>query len=448
MESNATAAIILAAGKGTRMRSSTPKILHEIARRPMLGHVMRAARAAGCSPLAVVTGADMPAVGDYARSVQPGCLLAQQTQPLGTAHAVLAAREALRDHSGNLVVLFGDSPLIQPDTIARLMSTLSKDPHCAAAVLGFEAAAPGGYGRLVMTDGVLQRIVEAKDATDAERAITTCNAGIMALRGNLVWEMLEQIAPHNTQGEYYLTDIIAPAKALGYQCRVVMGDAGEALGVNSRAQLAEVEAVCQQRLREQAMAAGVTLIAPETVYLAADTELGEDVTIEPHVIFGPRVAVADGAVIRSFSHIEGAVIGHRAVIGPFARLRPGSNIGDDSKIGNFVEIKKAQIEADVKISHLSYIGDAHVGEGSNIGAGTITCNYDGYQKYHTEIGAEVFIGSNTALVAPVVVGAGAYVGAGSVVTDDVAPDALAIARSRQSYKAEWAKNFRGRMEQE
>jgi bifunctional UDP-N-acetylglucosamine pyrophosphorylase/glucosamine-1-phosphate N-acetyltransferase len=445
-ESNSTAAIILAAGKGTRMRSTLPKVLHEVARQPMLAHVMQAAAAAGCDSLTVITGPAMPEVGNCAQAVNPNSRIAIQQEALGTGHAVMAARETLRDHDGNLVVLFGDSPLIQAETISMLIDMLAKDPRCAVAVLGFETSEPGAYGRLVIQNGELARIIEAKDAKPEELAITACNAGIMAIRGNLAWDMLEQIAPHNAQGEYYLTDIIDVARRLGYRCLAMMGPAEEALGVNSRAQLAEIEAIFQNRLRRRALDEGVTMIAPETVFLAADTEFGTDVLIEPNVVFGPNVVVGDGVEIRAFSHLEGAVIGDRALIGPFARLRPGSNIGEECKIGNFVEIKKAQIERDVKISHLSYIGDAHVGENSNIGAGTITCNYDGYKKYHTEIGQDVFIGSNSALVAPIVIGSGAYVGAGSVVTENVAPDSLAVARSRQSFKSEWAKNFRARME--
>lgn len=446
-ESNHNAAIILAAGKGTRMKSDTPKVLHPVACRPMLGHVMRTAKQAGCATQAVVTSPDMPMVDAYVHSVDEGVMIAHQSEQLGTGHAVLAAREALKDHKGNVVVLFGDSPLITAPTIESMLRTLSKDPKLAVVVFGFQVDHPPAYGRLMMDDDRnLHAIVEAKDATPEQLAVTWCNSGVMAIRGSLIWDLLEQIGSDNAQGEYYLTDIVAVARRMGYQCRVAEGDAQEALGVNSRSQLAEVEALIQQRLRTAAMDEGVSMIDPTSVFLAADTRLGRDVTIQPNVFFGPGVAVGDGVEIRAHSHIEGTVIGNHAVIGPFARLRPGSNIGADCKIGNFVEIKKADIQEGAKISHLSYIGDAYVGEAANIGAGTITCNYDGYKKYHTEIGRDVFIGSNSALVAPVVIGSGAYVGAGSVVTEDVKADSLSLARSRQSHKDEWATNFRQRME--
>lgn len=439
------AAIILAAGRGTRMRSDTPKVLHRIASAPMLAHVMHAASDAGCEPLVVVSAPDMPEVAATAQHVNPDCRIAIQHKQQGTAHAVLAAKMSLADHMGNVLVLFGDSPLMTSDTFARMQEMLSRNPSLAVVVLGFYTDFPPAYGRLILDDhGALQRIVEAKDATPDELEIGWCNSGVMAIRGSLVWDFLEQIGNDNAQGEYYLTDVVAVARKLGYSCAVCEGDADEVLGVNSRAQLADAEAILQDRLRTRAMEQGATLVAPETVYFAADTELGRDVLIEPNVFFGPNVTVGDNVHIKAFSHIEGAVIGNGASVGPFARLRPGSGIGEDVKIGNFVEIKKAQIEKGAKISHLSYIGDAHVGEEANIGAGTITCNYDGYKKYHTEIGREVFIGSNSALVAPVVIGAGAYVGAGSVVTDNVEADALALSRTRQTQKDEWAKNFRKR----
>ena len=448
-ESNATAAIILAAGKGTRMKSDMPKVLHAIASQPMLGHVMKAAADAGCAPLLVVTAPDMDEVIDYAKTVDEECLIAIQSEQLGTGHAVLSAKDELQDCEQNLIVLFGDSPLITPETINRMEMALSKDSRLAVVVLGFTCDEPPAYGRLIMNDKQeVMRIVEARDATLEELAITWYNAGVMAIRGSLAWSLLESIDCNNAQGEYYLTEIIEIARSMGYNCKMVEGTAEEALGVNSREQLADVERIMQHRLRAAAMEGGVTMTDPETVYLAADTEFGYDVTIEPHVVFGPAVVVGDGAEIRAFSHIEGAVIGDYAMVGPFARIRPGTNIGTECKIGNFVELKKANVEHGAKISHLSYIGDANVGEEANIGAGTITCNYDGYKKYHTEIGRDVFIGSNSALVAPVVIGAGAYVGAGSVVTEDVPADSLAVARARQSEKVDWAKDFRARMEEE
>ncbi len=443
-----TAAIILAAGRGTRMRSDIPKVLHPVASVPMLAHVMDAAKAAACAPLVVVSAPDMPEVAAVARARDSHCRIALQATQQGTAHAVLAAKDSLADHTGNVLVLFGDSPLMMPDTFIRMQEMLSRNPALAVVVLGFYTDYPPAYGRLILDEtGTLHRIVEAKDATPDELAIGWCNSGVMAIRGSLVWELLEQIGSNNAQGEYYLTDIVAVARKLGYQCAVCEGAQDEVLGVNSRAQLADAEAILQDRLRLRAMEQGATLIAPETVYLCADTELGHDVLIEPNVFIGPNVVIGDKVHIKAFSHIEGTVIGNGASVGPFARLRPGTGVGEDVKIGNFVEIKKAQIEKGAKISHLSYIGDAHVGEDANIGAGTITCNYDGYKKYHTEIGRDVFIGSNSALVAPVVIGAGAYVGAGSVVTENVEADALAISRSRQTHKDEWAKNFRKKMDE-
>lgn len=448
-ESNGTAAIILAAGKGTRMKSDLPKVMHQIACQPMLGHVMKAAADAGCAPLVIVTAPDMDDVADYAKTVDDACLIAIQNEQLGTGHAVLNAKDELCEHDGNVIVLFGDSPLITADTINHMEMALSKDPRCAVVVLGFTCDVPPAYGRLVMNEKrEVLRIVEARDASPEELAITWYNAGVMAIRGSLVWSLLESIGCENAQGEYYLTDIIEIARSMGYGCKMVQGTPEEALGVNSRTQLAHVEHILQTRLRNAAMESGVTMIAPETVFMAADTEFGYDVTIQPHVFFGPAVVVGDGAEIRAFSHIEGTVIGDYAMVGPYARIRPGTNIGTECKIGNFVELKKATIEHGAKISHLSYIGDANVGEEANIGAGTITCNYDGYKKYHTEIGRDVFIGSNSALVAPVVIGAGAYVGAGSVVTEDVPADSLAVARARQSGKEDWAKDFRARMEED
>lgn len=446
-ESNPTTAIILAAGKGTRMQSDMPKVLHKVARKPMLGHVMAAASAAGCSPLLVVTAPDMKEVADYAKTQDETCQIAIQREQLGTGHAVLAAQEIAAKNDHNLLILFGDSPLVLPETLERLQREISKNPKVGVAVLGFETPPNNAYGRLVINDtNELDAIVEVRDATPEQKQIRWCNSGVMAIRGGVGWEMLERISNENHQGEFYLTDIIAIARSMGFVCRMVEGSSAEAIGVNSRADQAAAEAAMQQRLRAKAMAQGVSMIAPETVFLCADTEFGYDVSIEPNVIIGEQVVIGDGVEIRAFSHIEGAVIGDYSMVGPFARIRPGTNIGVDCKIGNFVELKKAEIEHGAKISHLSYIGDAHVGENANIGAGTITCNYDGYKKYHTEIGRDVFIGSNSALVAPVVVGDGAYVGAGSVVTQDVSANSLAVARSRQSQKDEWATDFRKRME--
>jgi bifunctional UDP-N-acetylglucosamine pyrophosphorylase/glucosamine-1-phosphate N-acetyltransferase len=439
-------AIILAAGKGTRMKSALPKVLHPIANEPMLGHVMHAAKAAGCEHQVIVTSPDMSEVANYAVSADEGVRIVHQAEQLGTGHAVMAAKETLQGHDENVIVLFADSPLILPETIEAMQRQLSKNPKLAVVVLGFDEPNPPAYGRLVLApDGELLEIVEDKDATPEQLEITLCNAGVMAIRGHLLWEMCSHLTNDNAQGEYYLTDLVAIARHMGYACAVYAGDATEALGVNSRAQLAQVEAIMQNRLREAAMAQGVTMTDPSSVFLSADTQFGQDVTLQPNVFFGAGVAVGDNVEIRANSHIEGAVIGDGAVVGPFARLRPGANIGAGCKIGNFVEIKKAQLEAGAKVSHLSYIGDAHIGENANIGAGTITCNYDGYKKYHTEIGADVFIGSNSALVAPISIGDGAIVGAGSVITEDVKPDALALARGRQSQKDDWAEAFKARM---
>jgi len=438
-----TAAIILAAGKGTRMKSELPKVMHKIAGRAMVGHVMHTALDAGLSPLTLVVAPGMHEVRSYASSVDETVSFAVQEEQLGTGHAVLSAKSALKGFDGNLLVLYGDTPLITSETITGLLETLAQDAKCAVAVLGFTPHDPAEYGRLVLAeDGTLERIVEARDATTSEKHITLCNSGVIALRGNVAWGLLEQIENKNKKGEYYLTDVVAIARSAGFVARAVEGHVAEVLGVNSRVELAQAEAAIQQKLRTKHMEDGVTLLAPETVYFSADTRLGQDVIIQPNVFFGTDVVVGDNVTIRASSHIEGTVIGDGATIGPFARLRPGTSIGENAKIGNFVEIKKSEIEAGAKISHLSYIGDASVGEEANIGAGTITCNYDGYQKYRTVIGRDAFIGSNTALVAPVKVGAGAIVAAGSVITEDIDADALGLARTRQEQKQDWAKTFR------
>lgn len=437
-----TAAIILAAGKGTRMKSALPKVMHPIGNQPMLQHVLAAADAAGLSPLTLVIAPGMHQVASVGSSFGD-VRTATQTEQLGTGHAVLSAKEALEGFEGNLVVLYGDTPLIRPETITRLLDALNKDPRCAVAVLGFTPENPSEYGRLVVDKkGALTRIVEAKDATPEQAKITLCNSGVIALRGNMAWELLESITNTNAKGEYYLTDVVEKAIAAGLSACAVEGDAMEVLGVNSRVELAIADSAFQQRMRRQMMLSGVTLLSPETIYFSADTEIAPDVVVEPGVFFGPRVVIGSGAHIKAYSHIEGSVIGEGAVVGPFARLRPGTNLGENVKIGNFVELKKSEIEAGAKISHLSYIGDAHVGEDANIGAGTITCNYDGYNKHRTIIGRDVFVGSNTALVAPLSIGDGAMVAAGSVITENIEADALALARTRQEQKADWAKAFR------
>ncbi len=433
-------AIVLAAGEGTRMRASLPKVLHEIGSRPLIAHVLAAANAAGCGETAVVIGPDHDAVEALTRKLAPYAQVFRQNERRGTAHAVLMARDAIARGADEIVVMFADTPLVRPQTLAALRGALSDG--AAVAVLGFQAADPAGYGRLLTKGDDLIAIREERDASEAERAISFCNAGLMALSGGHALAILDKVGNANAKGEYYLTDAVAIAREMGLKAVAIETSEDDVRGINTKAQLAEAEAVLQQRLRAAAMEAGVTLIAPETVFLAADTKLGKDVTIEPNVVFGPGVTVEDGATIRSFSHLEGAHVGKGARVGPFARLRPGADLGTDVHIGNFVEVKAATIEAGAKANHLAYIGDARVGEGANIGAGTITCNYDGVAKHHTDIGKGAFIGSNSALVAPVKVGDGAYVGTGTVVTKNVPPDALAVSRVPQTIKEGWAKRLR------
>lgn len=438
-----TAAIILAAGKGTRMKSQLPKVLHPIGNQPMVRHVLATAGDAGLDPLVLVIAPGMHKVASVGADFSEEVKSATQHEQLGTANAVLAAKETLGDFEGNLVVLYGDTPLIRPETISNLLAALHKDARCAVAVLGFTPEDAGDYGRLVVdNNGALVAIVEAKDATAEQKKIRLCNSGVIALRGGMAWDLLERVDNKNAKGEYYLTDVVAIAVAQGLKAMAVEADAAEVLGVNSRVDLAVADAVFQSRKRHEAMLNGATLQAPDTVYFSADTELAADVVVEPNVYFGPRVVVGSGAHIKAFSHLEGSVIGDHSVVGPFARLRPGTNLGEHVKVGNFVEIKKSEIEHGAKISHLSYIGDASIGAEANIGAGTITCNYDGYNKYRTVVGRDAFIGSNTALVAPVTVGAGAIIAAGSVITEDIEANALALARTRQEQKADWAKTFR------
>ncbi len=440
------AAVILAAGQGTRMRSARPKVLHEVAGRPMIGHLLAMLDGLAFDRAVVVVGKGMDAV---AAAVAPA-RTAVQDPPQGTGDAVCAARAALEGFAGDVVVLFGDTPLLTPATVERMVEARRGPGDPAVAVLGFRPADPSAYGRLVIgPDGALERIVEAKDATEAERAIGLCNAGIMAIDGARLFDLLDRVGNANAKGEYYLTDIVGLAREAGWRCVTVEAeDADEVMGVNSRADLAVAEAAMQKRLRAAAMDAGVTMVDPATVYLSTDTRFGRDVTIGPHVIFGKGVTVADNVEIRAFCHIDGASIGPGCLVGPFARLRPGARLEHDVHVGNFVEVKEAVLEAGAKANHLTYIGDAHVGAGANIGAGTITCNYDGFFKSRTEIGAGAFIGSNTALVAPVRVGDGAIVGAGSVITRDVAPDSLAVERSEQTERAGWAARFRSRKKSE
>jgi bifunctional UDP-N-acetylglucosamine pyrophosphorylase/glucosamine-1-phosphate N-acetyltransferase len=432
--------IVLAAGEGTRMRSTMPKVLHAIGGRTLLAHVLTAATGAGGAEIAVVVGPDHDAVAAEAKRVAPQADVFQQRERLGTAHAVLSARAAIERKPDDILVMFGDTPLIRSETLAALRKALADG--AAVAVLGFTPADPAGYGRLVMKGGELLAIREERDANVEERAIGFCNGGLMALAGAHALTILDSIGNANAKGEYYLTDAVAIARNMGLKAVAIETSEDDVRGINTKAQLAEAEAVLQQRLRNAALDAGVTMVAPETVFLSTDTRFGKDVTIEPNVVFGPGVSVDDGALIRSFSHLEGARVGKGARVGPFARLRPGAELGRDVHIGNFVEVKAAQIEAGAKANHLAYIGDARVGEGANVGAGTITCNYDGVSKYRTDIGKGAFIGSNSALVAPVKIGDGAYIGSGSVVTKDVPADSLAIARGQQTVKEGWVKRLR------
>jgi len=435
-------AVVLAAGEGTRMKSARPKALHEIAGRSMLAHVLQAARGAGAQALAVVVGPDREDVADEARKVASDASVYVQQRRLGTAHAVLAAREEIAKGFDDVVIVYSDSPLLRAETLKALRVPVAGG--AAVASLGFVAGDPTGYGRLVKRGEKLIAIREEKDASAAEKTINLCNAGPMALAGATALEILTRIGAHNAQGEFYLTDAVAIACDLGLTASVELAAEGEVMGVNDRAQLAAAEAEMQKRLREKAMREGATLIAPETVFLSEDAKIGRDVTIEPHVVIGKGVEIGDGAVIHSFSHLEGAKVGPNASIGPFARLRPGAEVRRRAKIGNFVEVKNSVVEEGAKANHLAYIGDARIGADANIGAGAITCNYDGFDKHRTEIGAGAFIGSNSSLVAPVKVGAGAYVGSGSVVTEDVEKDALALGRGRQVVKPGWAQDFRAK----
>ncbi len=423
------------------MRSRKPKVLHEVAGRSMVAHVVATVLAAGADSIALVVGPDREDVAAAARAIAPSAEVFVQTERLGTAHAVLAARAALERGYHDVLVAFADTPLVQAETFGLLRAALAEGATVAA--LGFEAARPDGYGRLlVAADGSLAAIREHKDATEAERATRLCNAGLMALAGGEALSLLDSVTPQNAQKEYYLTDVVALARARGLRTAFRVAPEEEVQGVNDRVQLAAVEAVAQKRLREAVMRAGATLIAPETVHLSMDTRLGRDVVIEPHVVFGRGVEIADDVVVRAFSHLEGAKVSAGATIGPFARLRPGATLGQGAHIGNFVEIKASSIGDGAKVNHLAYIGDASVGAAVNIGAGTITCNYDGFGKYRTDIGAGAFVGTNSSLVAPVKIGAGAYIGSGSVITEDVAPDALALGRGRQVEKPGWAAQFR------
>ena len=433
-------AIVLAAGEGTRMRSALPKVLHPLGGRPLIEHVLDAIGHAGASEIAVVVGPNHDAILALVHERLPKAHIFTQSERLGTAHAVLAARQAIARKQDDILVLFADTPLVRTETLKKLRDALVQG--AAVAVLGFTPADPTGYGRLVMRGGELIAIREERDANAEERKIGFCNGGLMALAGEHALAMLERIGNSNAKGEFYLTDAVAIARDMGLKALAIETGEDDVRGINTKAQLAQAEAVLQDRLRAAALEAGVTMTAPQTVFLSADTKFGRDVTIEPNVVFGPGVTVEDGALIRSFSHLEGAHVGKGARVGPYARLRPGAELGQDVHIGNFVEVKAAQIEAGAKANHLAYIGDARVGAGANIGAGTITCNYDGIAKHRTDIGAGAFIGSNSSLVAPVKIGDGAYVGSGSVVTTNVPAGALAVARAAQTVKEGWAKRLR------
>ncbi|MET3759981.1 bifunctional UDP-N-acetylglucosamine pyrophosphorylase/glucosamine-1-phosphate N-acetyltransferase [Sphingomonas sp. UYEF23] len=425
------------------MKSDLHKVLHPIAGRPMLLHLAASVAALTPARTVVVTGAGREQVE---AAVSPlGIATAPQADQLGTGHAVAQAEAALAGFDGDVLILYGDVPLVSSQTMQAMLDRLNTDDAPVAVVLGFRPADAGAYGRIIAEDGVIAKMVEFKDATPAERAVDLCNSGLMAVRSADLFALLARVGNYNAAGEYYLPDIVMLAAVDGRRSAVIETDAFEVAGVNSRGELAGVEASWQAQRRAQAMADGATLIAPETVWFAHDTVIGRDVVIEPNVVFGPGVTVGDGALLHAFSHIEGAQIGAKAEVGPFARLRPGAVMGEKSKIGNFVEMKKAVLGAGAKASHLTYLGDAEVGAGANIGAGTITCNYDGFFKYKTIIGEGAFIGSNSALVAPVTIGAGAIVGAGSVITADVEADALALVRPQQVSKPGWAKRFRDAM---
>jgi len=423
-----TALVILAAGKGTRMRSDLPKVLHEIAGAPLLAHAMRAGAALEPERMVVVAGHGACQVEAAARDWDDRASIAIQAEQQGTAHAVAQARPALEGFSGDAIVLYGDTPFIRPETLERMAEARKS---ADIVVLGFRTADPGRYGRLVTEGDTLERIVEFKDATEAERAIDLCNSGVVAADAETLFSLIEAVGNDNASGEYYLTDIVGLARARGLSARHVECDESETMGINSRAELAVAEAAFQARARAELLELGVTMTAPETVYLSHDTVIGRDAMIEPHVVFGPGVTVETGATIRAFSHLEGCHVGRGSVVGPYARLRPGAELAEDVRIGNFVEVKNALIGEGAKANHLTYLGDADVGAGANIGAGTVTCNYDGVMKHRTVIGEGAFIGSDTMLVAPVTVGAGALTGSGSVITRDVPADALAIARPEQ-----------------
>jgi bifunctional UDP-N-acetylglucosamine pyrophosphorylase / glucosamine-1-phosphate N-acetyltransferase len=434
--------VILAAGQGTRMNSDLPKVLHTLAGSPLLHHAMQAGRALEPLQTVVVAGHGAEAVTKAALAYDEDAVVVLQHEQLGTAHAVAQAAPVLSDMSGDIVILYGDTPLIRPETLEALREARARH---AVVVLGFHAADPGRYGRLITDGDELHRIVEFKDATPEERAITLCNSGLICAEGKLLFELVAQVGNDNAAGEYYLPDIIGLARARGLSAGVVLCDEAETMGVNTRTELARAEAAFQSRARVEALENGITLTAPETVFFALDTVVGRDAVIGPNVIFGPGVTVESGAEIRAFCHLEGCHISRGATVGPFARLRPGAELAEDVHVGNFVEIKNAILDEGVKVGHLTYIGDADVGEFTNIGAGTVTCNYDGVMKHRTKIGKNAFIGSDTMLVAPVSVGDNAMTASGSVITEDVPAEALGLARARQTNKPGLAARLRARL---
>ncbi len=444
MSGHDTTVIVLAAGKGTRMKSATPKVMHEVAGRPLLGHVLSAVKALGPSEVVAVVAPDMDEVAAYAQSWGDEVQTCVQHQANGTGDATRSALDCVPTDPGVALVVFGDAAFLETETLIEMRDTCAAG--AAVVVLGFDTEDPTNYGRLVCDDtGVLLRIVEEKAATEDEKKITLCNSGVMAISRELLHEMIGALAPNSASGEIYLTDLPEIAQDRGLTCSTTKRDMGDTvIGVDSRGDLATAEALFQSRLRTKFLANGVTLHDPESVYFCVDTEIGKDVTVEPNVVFRPNVRIGDNVTVKGFSHLEGVSIEQGSSIGPFARLRPGTVVGEGAKIGNFVETKKADIEAGAKVSHLTYIGDARVGAEANIGAGTITCNYDGFNKHFTDIGAGAFVGSNSSLVAPVKIGDGAYIGSGSVVTKDVTEDALAVTRAKQIEKSGWGASFRDR----
>jgi bifunctional UDP-N-acetylglucosamine pyrophosphorylase/glucosamine-1-phosphate N-acetyltransferase len=435
-------AVILAAGDSTRMKSSMSKVLHPVASRPMIAHVMAAVASAGMTDAALVVGRDAERVAKAGSIDGISVQAFTQTERLGTGHAVLAARDAIAKGYDDILVAYGDVPLITATPFAAAREKLAEGADIV--VIGFHTANPTGYGRLLVKDGELVAIREEKDATDAERKVTWCNSGLMAINGAKALSLLDRIGNANAKGEYYLTDLVEIARAAGGKVVAVDAPEEELTGCNNRAELAYIESLWQKRRRHELMLSGVSMIAPETVFLAYDTEIGQDALIEPNVVFGPGAKIDSGAVIHAFSHIEGAHVAAGASVGPFARLRPGADLSEGSKVGNFCEVKNAKVGEGAKVNHLTYVGDAVVGAHANLGAGTITCNYDGVNKHETRIGENAFVGSNSSLVAPVSIGDGAYIASGSVITEDVPANALAFGRARQETKPDRAAVIRER----